>query len=153
MSRLLLSTSFFVLLAGVSLSIGCRLFFGVQADPYEPDDSFDEASSLDVGEQQQRSFHVEGDHDYVKVYLTARTEYLFSIRGDTTINPVVVLYDEEHYWLDCIDSLTSSHSEIFTYEPGRTGYYYLWIFEWGNDDIGTYTLSVEVNAVGDNYQL
>ncbi|WP_041624070.1 hypothetical protein [Spirochaeta thermophila] len=138
-------TSFFVLLTWVALSGGCTLLF-VQPDHYEPDDSFDEASSIDLGERQHRTFHVEGDDDYVKAYLSENTEYLISVKGDAHINPVVVLYDEEKYWLDCIDSPNSYHSEIFTYVPEYTGYYYLWIFEWGNDDRGTYTLSVEVNG-------
>ena len=67
-----------------------------EADDYEPDDSQDQASEIEVGSYQTHNLHVTEDHDWVCFQATAGTVYLVeTLNLEERIDTHISLYDSD----------------------------------------------------------
>jgi hypothetical protein len=65
------------------------------ADDWEPDDSAEEASSIEPGETQSHNLHVEGDHDWLCFEAIGSTTYAIQTSQlGREIDTVISLYDD-----------------------------------------------------------
>lgn len=65
-------------------------------DQYEPDDSMDEASGIELGEYQRHSIHLPGDHDWLSFRAMQGTTYLVETSNlGPEMDTVVFLYAQD----------------------------------------------------------
>ncbi len=65
-------------------------------DRYEPDDSMDEASGIELGEYQRHSIHLPGDHDWLSFRAMQGTTYLIETSNlGPEMDTVIFLYAQD----------------------------------------------------------
>ncbi len=136
--------------------IAANILSGPAGDPYEPDDSFNDAKTIADGEKQWRSILPVADRDYVSFTLSeSRSVHVHTsgTLGDTEL----VLYnsawsqlaDDDNGGIDSFSSITRA------LHPGT---YYVMVLEHGEDaTLESYSLSLETSpaptacVAGDDY--
>lgn len=112
----------------------------VPVDPSEPNDSFDSASHIELGQPQTQSFFHEMDMDYFVFEADELRRYNIETTG--YIDPYITIYDGNREYLDSDDDSgqdTNAMMRIYL-EPGT---YYLELKSAVSDGMGDYTLLVE----------
>ncbi|MEN2997535.1 MAG: clostripain-related cysteine peptidase [Brevinematia bacterium] len=112
-------------------------------DDYEPDNSFASAKEINVGAfSQERSFHVEGDVDFIKVYLTGSKAYkIETYQWGLITDTELTLYDSYYSQVAYNNDANGVYS-VITFTPSSTGWYYIKVNEYKNDDVGKYKINV-----------
>ncbi|RRR65326.1 MAG: hypothetical protein EI684_23545 [Candidatus Viridilinea halotolerans] len=112
-----------------------------ELDAYEPDDRQEEASSIQIGEIQDRTFHNASDEDWVMVEVEAGRTYRFATLDlDDGLDTVLTLYDERGEELayndDAEDSDSFSLASRITHEARNSGRLYLQVKTFGSAERG-----------------
>jgi len=112
----------------------------VAVDGSEPNDSFDSATAIPLGEPLTMSFFHEMDLDYIVFEADELRRYSIETSGD--IDPYITIFDGNREYLDSDDDSgqdTNALMRIYL-EPGT---YYLELKSAVSDGMGEYTLLVE----------
>lgn len=121
------------------------------ADSYEPDNSFNSASTIMISESQSRSISPIGDRDYVKFSLLFdATVEIETSGGSATSDTYLILYNSLQNIIAYDDN-----SGVYSFSLLQThlvagNYYILVDDQTGDREINSYTLSLRI--VGDNYE-
>ncbi len=132
-----------------------------QADAYEPDDTQDQARTIEVGSYQNHNLHVTADHDWTFFQGEAGIEYVvetFHLGG--RIDTLLSLYDAQGRPLDSDDDSGSEPlASRLSYEPEEDGIIYVMVQDLGDREAGPgteYSISVReqgtVLSAGDRYE-
>lgn len=132
-----------------------------EADAYEPDDSRDQASEIEVGSSQSHNLHVTGDDDWISLQATAETNYVIETfnLGDR-IDTLISLYDADDQELASDDDGGGEHlASRLTWTAASDGVLYVMIKDLGNDEAGPgteYRISVREEGsalrIADDYE-
>ncbi len=132
-----------------------------EADAYEPDDSRDQASEIEVGSSQSHNLHVTGDDDWISLQATAETNYVIETfnLGDR-IDTIISLYDADDQELASDDDGGGEHlASRLTWTAASDGVLYVMIKDLGNDEAGPgteYRISVREEGsallIADEYE-
>jgi hypothetical protein len=121
-------------------------------DPYEPDDSIDDAAAIGTdGLPQKHNLHYEGDHDYVSFQATVGKAYTIETQNlGADIDPIIYLYDSQGQELAHNDDGADEPlaSRIVWVAPS-SGLYYVMVRDLGEDSAGfeaRYSLTVLESA-------
>lgn len=129
--------------------------YPVAADSYEGsggDDSPATASTITVGESQNRTIWPAADNDYVKVALTAGTTYEFSAnRLCVTCDTRIFLYDTDGTSLLVENDDYIGYDSAVQFTPATDGTYYIMVRAFDqNDGVVSFTLSAHTFTDGDS---
>ena len=109
-------------------------------DSYEPDNSFDQYSTMSVTsslQSQSRSIYPTSDNDYIRFYAYAGKKYIFYTEGST--DTYGHLYDLNHNQLTYDDDSGSDYNFRIEYPIGSSGYYFLRVRGYSSSTTGPYT--------------
>jgi len=118
-------------------------------DSYEPDDSFDIYSTMDVTsslQSQSRSIDPTGDNDYIRFYAQAGKDYIFYTEGST--DTYGYLYDSNQNQLTYDDDSGSGYNFRIEYPISSSGYYFLRVRGYSSSTTGPYTLYYKYETPG-----
>ena len=122
-----------------------------QADEYEPDDTSEEASVIEMGSHQNHNLHVTGDHDWMSFRAEAGTRYVvatYDLGG--RIDTIVSLYDSEGGELTSDDDSGGEPlASRLAWMPDEDGVLYIMVQDLGDDEAGPgteYAISVSEEA-------
>lgn len=114
-------------------------------DIYEPDDTLDNASAIEVsGNTQVRTIYPEGDDDYIKIPVKKGYLYRLKVRYDAYMYMNHYLYDQDRELADYLSMLSAEGAfETLTlqWESDGEGYYFLNLFSYFYD-LGSYEINV-----------
>jgi hypothetical protein len=112
----------------------------VNTDSYEPDNSFDQYSSITITttlQSQSRSIAPAGDNDYIRFSAVSGNYTFFSI---SSLDTYGYLYDSSHTQLAVDDNSGGNLQFRLTYSITASGYYFLRICDSSATETGVYTL-------------
>lgn len=117
----------------------------VSGDVYEPDNTFNQYSSISVEfdlQFQNRSLTTFEDEDYIRFY-AERGTYIFSVKSEMSVT--INVYDSNHESLNCV---YSSNEGLLCkeYDIEESGYYFLKIGGQGVMDDGVYELYYQMTT-------
>ena len=118
-------------------------------DSYEPDNSFDQYSTMSVTtslQSQSRSIYPTGDNDYIRFYAYAGKNYIFYTEGST--DTYGYLYDSNQNQLTYDDDSGSGLNFRIEYPITSSGYYFLRIRGYSSSTTGPYTLYYKYEIPG-----
>ena len=119
-------------------------------DSYEPDNSFDQYSTMSVTsslQSQSRSIDPTGDNDYIRFYAQADKNYIFYTEGST--DTYGYLYDSNQNQLTYDDDSGSGLNFRIEYPITSSGYYFLRVRGYSSSTKGPYTLYYKYETGGD----
>ena len=118
-------------------------------DSYEPDNSFDQYSTMSVTsslQSQSRSIDPTGDNDYIRFYAYAGKNYIFYTEGST--DTYGYLYDSNQNLLTYDDDSGSGLNFRIEYPISSSGYYFLRVRGYSSSTKGPYTLYYKYGLPG-----
>jgi len=118
-------------------------------DSYEPDNSFDQYSTMSVTsslQSQSRSIDPTGDNDYIRFYAYAGKKYIFYTEGST--DTYGHLYDSNQNQLTYDDDSGSGLNFRIEYNIETSGYYFLRARGYSSSTTGPYTLYYKYESPG-----
>jgi len=118
-------------------------------DSYEPDNSFDQYSTMSVTsslQSQSRSIDPTGDNDYIRFYAYAGKNYIFYTEGST--DTYGYLYDSNQNQLTYDDDSGSGYNFRIEYPITSSGYYFLRVRGYSSSTVGPYTLYYKYEIPG-----
>ncbi len=118
-------------------------------DSYEPDNSFDQYSTMSVTsslQSQSRSIDPTGDNDYIRFYAQAGKKYIFYTEGST--DTYGYLYDSNQNQLTYDDDSGSGLNFRIEYTITSSGYYFLRVRGYSSSTVGPYTLYYKYEIPG-----
>jgi len=118
-------------------------------DSYEPDNSFDQYSTMSVTsslQSQSRSIDPTGDNDYIRFYAQAGKNYIFYTEGST--DTYGYLYDSNQNQLTYDDDSGSGLNFWIEYPITSSGYYFLRVRGYSSSTKGPYTLYYKYELPG-----
>ncbi len=136
-----------------AMAVGC----GPDGDPYEPDDSLEDAPEITVGESQTRTFHSDSDVDHAWFAAKEHTAYvIYTELTSSDMDSILTLLDasgdvlaeNDDYETQDYFGLESRIS--WTSETGGT--VFVEIESWSDAEPGTYYLTLELNDLYDTYE-
>jgi hypothetical protein len=121
-------------------------------DSYEPDNTYQEATTIIVGGGPQYHITTEGDHDWYKFTASAGNSYLMQVSG--MVDHVLVLYDTDgQSYLDSDDdndagleiNTTYWGNPVLLWNCQSSGTYYFNILGYDESDEGDYSIEVTLS--------
>jgi hypothetical protein len=113
------------------LSLCC--VFVSAADLYEPDDSFDAAKTINIGEAQQRSIDPVGDKDYIIFNVATAGYCTIESWGAAAYDNYMYLYDSNRYLIASDDDSGSGAFAMITRQL-TAGTYWVRLEDYGNNN-------------------
>ncbi|GEM_PF-2371624 len=110
----------------------CCLFVSA-ADKYEPDDSFDTAKTINIGETQQRSIDPVGDKDYIMFNVATAGYCAIESWGAAAYDNYMYLYDSNKYLIASDDDSGSGAFAMITRQLSA-GTYWIGLEDYGNNN-------------------
>ncbi|MCX7003311.1 MAG: hypothetical protein NTV22_08570 [bacterium] len=125
----------------VFLSLCCLPAFA--ADMYEPDDSFETAKTINIGETQQRSIDPVGDKDYIMFNVATASYCTIESWGAAAYDNYMYLYDSNRY-LIASDADSGSGAFAMITRQLTAGAYWVRLEDYGNNNtISSYFVRIE----------
>jgi len=115
-------------------------------------DTLTTAGTINIGSTQTGTIEIVFDEDWFAVLLTAGTSYLFSAASNPLETTYLNLYNPQGnstYQSDHQGYDEAAATIWFT--PDTSGTYYLAISDLGGDSTGSYSVSVELTGLSDDY--